>query len=112
MKKRPSVIGTLTGCIQEFKRDTILTPIFVIFEVAFDVLIPMVMAMLIDRGIETGDMHNILFYGAILLVMGRGRPVLSAPSAAATPPGRPRALPATCAGKCIKMCRIFLFQHR
>ena len=69
MKKRPSVIGTLTGCIQEFKRDTILTPIFVIFEVAFDVLIPMVMAMLIDRGIETGDMHNILFYGAILLVM-------------------------------------------
>ena len=69
MKKRPSVIGTLAGCIQEFKRDTILTPIFVIFEVAFDVLIPMVMAMLIDRGIETGDMHNILFYGAILLVM-------------------------------------------
>ena len=38
------MIKRLTACIQEYKRDTILTPIFVIFEVAFDVLIPMMMA--------------------------------------------------------------------
>ena len=59
----------LTSCIQEFKKDTILTPIFVIFEVAFDVLIPVVMAMLIDEGVEAGDIHNIWFYGIILVVM-------------------------------------------
>ena len=65
MKKKRGLIS----CIQEFKRDTILTPIFVIGEVAFDVLIPMVMAMLIDKGVEAGDIHNIWFYGIILVIM-------------------------------------------
>ena len=59
----------LTSWIQEFKKDAILTPILVICEVAFDVLIPMVMAMLIDKGVEAGDIHNIWFYGIILVVM-------------------------------------------
>ena len=63
------MIKRLTACIQEYKRDTILTPIFVIFEVAFDVLIPMMMALLIDEGIEAGNMKNILLYGLLLVVM-------------------------------------------
>ena len=63
------MIKRLIACIQEYKRDTILTPIFVIFEVAFDVLIPMMMAQLIDKGIEAGNMTNILLYGLLLVVM-------------------------------------------
>ncbi|HJG86751.1 ABC transporter ATP-binding protein [Pseudoflavonifractor capillosus] len=63
------MIKRLSACIQEYKRDTILTPIFVIFEVAFDVLIPMMMAQLIDKGIEAGSMENILLYGLLLVVM-------------------------------------------
>ena len=63
------MIKRLSACIQEYKRDTILTPIFVIFEVAFDVLIPMMMAELIDKGIEAGSMENIVRYGVLLVVM-------------------------------------------
>ncbi|MEQ2443249.1 ABC transporter ATP-binding protein [Pseudoflavonifractor intestinihominis] len=63
------MIKRLNACIQEYKRDTILTPIFVIFEVAFDVLIPMMMAQLIDKGIEAGSMENIVRYGVLLVVM-------------------------------------------
>ena len=47
----------------------------------------MVMAMLIDRGIETGDMHNILFYGAILLVMAVVALVLRRPQRPLRRPG-------------------------
>ena len=43
----------LTSCIQEFWRDTILTPIFVIGEVAFDVLIPMMTHTMERSGHET-----------------------------------------------------------
>ena len=63
------MIKRLSACIKEYTRDTILTPIFVIFEVAFDVLIPMMMAQLIDKGIEAGSMENIVRYGVLLVVM-------------------------------------------
>ena len=63
------MLKRLNACIQEYKRDTILTPIFVIFEVAFDVLIPMMMAQLIDKGIEAGSMANTVRYGILLVVM-------------------------------------------
>ena len=63
------MIKRLSACIKEYMRDTILTPIFVIFEVAFDVLIPMMMAQLIDKGIEAGSMENIVRYGVLLVVM-------------------------------------------
>jgi ATP-binding cassette subfamily B multidrug efflux pump len=59
----------LASCIQEFRKETILTPILVIGEVAFDVLIPMMMARLIDRGIEAGNMTEILRYGLLLVCM-------------------------------------------
>ena len=63
-KKRGLACG-----IQEFKRDTILTPIFVIGEVAFDVLIPMIMAKLLDLGVNAGNVGNIWRYGILLVVM-------------------------------------------
>lgn len=46
MKKKRS----LASCIQEFWPATILTPIFVIGEVAFDVLIPLMTGKLLTRG--------------------------------------------------------------
>ena len=46
MKKKRGLVS----CIQEFKKDTILTPIFVIGEVAFDVLIPMMTGRLLTQG--------------------------------------------------------------
>ena len=63
-KKRGLACG-----IQEFKKDVILTPIFVIGEVAFDVLIPMMMAKLLDLGVNAGNVGNIWRYGILLVVM-------------------------------------------
>ena len=44
----------------EYKRDTILTPIFTAAEVVMEVLIPYVTAMIIDQGINAGDMNAVL----------------------------------------------------
>ena len=65
MKKKRSLIS----CIQEFKRDTILTPIFVIGEVAFDVFIPMMTGKLLDEGVKAGNMSRIFQCGILVVVM-------------------------------------------
>ena len=63
------MIKRLTACIKEYKRDTILTPIFVIGEVAFDVLIPMMTGKLLDEGVKAGSMEHILRYGVMVVAM-------------------------------------------
>lgn len=62
------MIKKLAGCIREYKKDTLLSPLFMALEVAFDVIIPLLMAKLIDNGIEKGDMSYILKMGASLLI--------------------------------------------
>jgi len=63
------VIKTLTGQIKQYKRDTILTPIFTALEVIMEVLIPYVTARIIDLGISQHNMHNVWKYGIMTLVM-------------------------------------------
>ena len=65
MKKKRGLVS----CIQEFKLDTILTPIFVIGEVAFDVLIPMMTGKLLDEGVKAGNMTRIFQYGVLIVLM-------------------------------------------
>lgn len=55
--------------IGEFKRDTILSPIFVTLEVFLEVLLPTLMALVIDNGVETGDMNYVMKMGLIMLVV-------------------------------------------
>ena len=55
--------------IREYKKASILTPVYVTVEVIMEVLIPFVMASLIDKGIEAGSMSVIWKYGIILLVL-------------------------------------------
>jgi len=61
------MVKQLAGCIREYKRDTILSPVFVTLEVLLEVLIPFLMAKLIDRGINAGNMSYILRMGAVLV---------------------------------------------
>ena len=61
------MIKRLSQCIREYKKDAILSPLYVLVESLLDVAIPFVMAGLIDKGIETGNMSMILRYGAILV---------------------------------------------
>lgn len=62
------MIRKLMKSLREYKKDTILAPTFVIVEVVMEILIPYVMARLIDNGIEAGNMPVILKLGLILLV--------------------------------------------
>ena len=61
------MIKRLSQCIREYKKDAILSPLYVLVESLLDVAIPFVMAGLIDKGIEAGNMSMILRYGDILV---------------------------------------------
>ena len=63
------MLETLTRQIKQYKTASILTPVWTALEVTMDVMIPYVTALLIDKGINTGDMQNVYRYGAIMLFM-------------------------------------------
>lgn len=62
------MIKKLLANVGEFKKDSILTPVYVSGEVIMDIIIPLVMAMMIDNGIEKQNIPKILSYGGILVV--------------------------------------------
>ena len=62
------MIKKLMKYVGEYKKPTILTPIFVLLESAMEILIPLLMAKLIDEGIDMGNMNVIVKYGLILLL--------------------------------------------
>ena len=61
------MIKKLSESIREYRRQAILSPVTVTGEVIMEVLIPYLMARLIDRGINAGNMSVVLKYGAVLL---------------------------------------------
>ena len=63
-----SMVKTLLAQVKEFKRDSILTPIFMFLEVAMEMLIPLLMASIIDEGVNKGDMHHIFVMGGYMIV--------------------------------------------
>ncbi len=62
------MLKTLAGQVKEFKRDSILTPICMILEVVFETIIPLLMASIIDDGVEAGNIHHIYLVGAWMVV--------------------------------------------
>ena len=62
------MIKRLLKSVREFKKDALLTPFFVVLEVVMEVIIPMVMALLIDKGIDGQNMAAIWKYGIILVL--------------------------------------------
>ena len=63
------MIRTLLKEVKQYKTATLLTPLFTAGEVILEVLIPFVTALIIDRGIEAGNIQNVYFYGVIMLVL-------------------------------------------
>ena len=71
------MIKKLASHLGEYKRAAILTPMFAALEAVMDILLPTIMAFIIDLGIEKGDMNAIVKYGlltfavaAIALLLG------------------------------------------
>ncbi len=68
LAKPTHVIRTLGQSLREYKKESLLTPATVAVEAILEMIIPTVMALLIDRGITGGSMPKVWQYGAILLV--------------------------------------------
>ena len=62
------MVKKLAKHIREYKKYAILTPILVLGEVILEILIPLIMAELIDQGIDGGSMPEIIKYGIALLI--------------------------------------------
>lgn len=62
------MIKKLMLSIREYKRASILTPIFVILEVLVEILIPLIMARMIDVGIGERDTNTLIFLGIVLII--------------------------------------------
>ena len=63
------MIRTLAAQIKEYKMASIMTPVFMIFEVIMETLIPVLMASIIDLGVEKGDMDHIARTGVIMVIV-------------------------------------------
>lgn len=61
------MIKKLVSYVAEFKKDTILTPLFVGLEAIMETIIPLLMACIIDNGVNKGNMNYVYGYGAIML---------------------------------------------
>lgn len=62
------MIKKLARSIREYKKDCILTPIFVVLEVVMEIFIPLLIATMIDSGITGGDADVLRRYGTILII--------------------------------------------
>ncbi|MBO5409023.1 MAG: ABC transporter ATP-binding protein [Clostridia bacterium] len=67
------MIKKLLGCVREYKKPSVLAPVYVTFEVLLEVLIPFLMAKLVDLGINgnngQGDFRYIVIVGIVLIVL-------------------------------------------
>lgn len=62
------MIKKLARHLNGYRKDTIITPVFMILEVLFEMLIPLLMGSIIDDGVKKGDMNHIYIVGAVMVV--------------------------------------------
>lgn len=63
------MLKTLLAQVKEYKTPSILTPVFAVLEVFMEVLIPFLMASIIDNGIEKGDVDYAIKVGLVMLLL-------------------------------------------
>ena len=62
------MLQSLIAEIKEYKKPSILASLYMVFEVMFEISIPFIMATLLDKGVQKGDMTTVLSYGLLMLV--------------------------------------------
>ena len=62
------MIKTLSSYIKEFKKVSLLTPVCMVFEVIMEMIIPLMMASIIDDGVNKGDMQHIYQVGIFMIL--------------------------------------------
>ncbi|OPJ61181.1 ABC transporter ATP-binding protein [Clostridium oryzae] len=63
------MIKKLASYVAEFKKDSVLTPIFAALEVAMETIIPLLMSWIIDRGLGKGDVKYVCITGIVMLIV-------------------------------------------
>lgn len=63
------MLTVLFSQVKEYKKVSIMTPIFMILEVIFETLLPFLMASIIDDGVKKGDMNHIYIMGALMILL-------------------------------------------
>lgn len=62
------MLKTILAHVKEFKKASIATPLFMVLEVAMEMIIPLLMASIIDDGVNAGDMKHIIYVGMWMIV--------------------------------------------
>ena len=67
-RRGETMLKTLGAQVKEYKKASIATPLFMILEVIMEMIIPLMMASIIDDGVEAGNLHHIYVMGGWMLV--------------------------------------------
>ena len=89
MQERRSIaLNKMLGYLKDYKRESVLAPLFKMLEATFDLFVPLVMADIVNVGIAAHDLHYILvrcglllllaFIGGLFIEKSNGQPVVSA----------------------------------
>lgn len=105
------MIKRLLKSVREFKKDALLTPFFVVLEVVMEVIIPLVMALLIDKGIDGQDMAAIWKYGIILVLCAMLALVFGAAAGTFAGKSLNRLCPQSASRYVLQCAEFLVFQH-
>ena len=61
------MLKKLSVYVGEFKKEAILSPICIAIEVIMEVILPVLMASVIDKGVNVGDMNYVVKMGALMI---------------------------------------------
>lgn len=67
------MLGVFKNSILKVKKESLLSVLFILCETAFEIVVPFMMAKLIDLGIESSDMHNVYKFGFIIIALVIGQ---------------------------------------
>ena len=67
------MLSVFKNSILKVKKESLLSVLFILCETSFEIVVPFMMAKLIDLGIENSDMHNIYKYGFIIIALVIGQ---------------------------------------
>ena len=105
------MLKTLKAQIGEFARDSILTPLCMIGEVIMEMIIPLMMASIIDDGVEKGDIHHIYVVGAWMILAAALGLFFGVMGGALRGPGRHRLCPQPAPGHVPEHPDLQFFQY-
>ena len=67
------MLSVFKNSILKVKKESLLSILFILFETAFEIVVPFMMAKLIDLGIESSDMYNVYKFGFIIIALVIGQ---------------------------------------